>query len=390
MTAAEIGDSCVRIVVTDIAAEVIGEFYLEKSCQVATLRQRVQELSSVPVYEQHLICGNTVLGDALFLSDVACGHVLEVTLLRVPQPCAVTAGSDGNFMVWDLRDGHCCRYLPFSSPVLCLSVDWAVRILLTGHTDCFWRLWDLDRGACLREMSEPNTAPRCVAFDWDGKMAVTGSAAMFVCCMPGPPTPTLALWDLAAGRYIQGWSSGGSIKCLSADWAQCQVLVAGGSLELFDFDKRQLQWEATPRDPVQAMAVDWPSQTAITAGLDSIQVWKLDRQECIQVLTHCGHIQQLEMDWPRRVFLSAGVRNGELICWAWDLQEWCCSSEKLMGFAPSRCVALDIARGTCLYSCDARENDLAGDELKLFDLAKGCEVMELMGHSDHVMCASMS
>ncbi|CAJ1335606.1 unnamed protein product [Effrenium voratum] len=27
--------------------------------QVATLRQRVQELSSVPVYEQHLICGNT-------------------------------------------------------------------------------------------------------------------------------------------------------------------------------------------------------------------------------------------------------------------------------------------------------------------------------------------
>ena len=55
-----------------------------------------------------------------------------------------------------------------------------------------------------------------------------------------------------------------------------------------------------------------------------------------------------------------------------------------------RCQAWGVNLLARAAACTPRENDLAGDELKLFDLAKGCEVMELMGHSDHVMCASMS
>ena len=33
------------------------------------------------------------------------------------------AGSDGNFMLWDLGTGQCCRYLPISTTVVCLAVD---------------------------------------------------------------------------------------------------------------------------------------------------------------------------------------------------------------------------------------------------------------------------
>ena len=82
-------------------------------------------------------------------------------------------------------------------------------------------------------------------------------------------------------------------------------------------------------------------------------------------------------------------------------------------------VALDVSRLTCLYAESPAERspqcaethtqhgqmkqqcraflstrglraDDEGDSLKVYDLVRGLEVVELTSHPDHVMCGSMS
>ena len=53
-------------------------------------------------------------------------RILRILLKFDEMPNDLTiwpAGSDGNFMLWDLGTGQCCRYLPISTTVLCLAVD---------------------------------------------------------------------------------------------------------------------------------------------------------------------------------------------------------------------------------------------------------------------------
>lgn len=382
------------ISVTDIAAEVIGVLELDGNCRVSTLRQRLHESSNVPLYDQHLIYGSKVLTDDLLLSSLTNEREIQITLVRAAKPCALTAGSDGNFMLWDLGTGQCCRYLPISTTVLCLAVDWIARIVLSGHTDSYFRLWDLDRGFCLREMGLSTTfaTPRCVEFDWKMKVAVSTSSA-FGCCMIGLPAPPLGLWDLAAGRFIQGFfPASGNSRCLSAHWDTCQVLVAGDSLELFDIDLGEQKWAVKPDGHVQVVAVDWAAGVAISGGDGgTLQVWTLESQSCVQELLQPGQMQKLQMDWSRGFCLAAGLRAGSgLCCWKWDLKEWRCLTETLVCCEASRCVALDVSRLTCLYAESPAEADDEGDSLKVCDLVRGLEVVELTGHPDHVMCGSMS
>ncbi|CAK9034355.1 unnamed protein product [Durusdinium trenchii] len=235
------------VTVTDIGAKVIGAFELDQDAQVSHLRHRLQQSSNVPLYDQHLICGNKVLTDDMSLGSLTTlgqSEFLQITLLRAPKPCALTAGSEGNFMLWDLDTGHCCRFLPFSTSVLCLKVDWLARIALSGHTDSCLRLWDLDRGFCLREMPLTNSfvSLRSVDFDWQMKVAVSSSLA-YGCSMIGSPVQPLGLWDLAAGGYIRGFlTESMHAACISADWSRCQLLAAGDALELFDIDLGQRLW----------------------------------------------------------------------------------------------------------------------------------------------------
>eukprot|EP00434_Breviolum_minutum_P036205 symbB.v1.2.032075.t1/scaffold3801.1/size50132/2 len=387
-----------RITVADIAGQVIDTLELDEQCRVGVLRQRLHECSNIPFYDQHLLCGSKVLTDDLPLSSLTNEKHVEITLVRASKPCALTAGSDGNLMLWDMGTGLCCRYLPVSTAVLCLAVDWLARVVLSGHSDSSLRLWDLDRGFCLREMDIPRTysTPRCVEFDWKMKIALSTSAA-FGCCMIGSPSPPLGLWDLAAGRFIRGfYADSGNTRCLSSNWARCQALVGGDSLELFDVDLGERQWILKPEGQVQVMVVDWNAAIAITGGDGRrLQVWNLESQTCVQDLPQLGQIQKLQMDRPgdKRAsqHLEIGVRPEGLLCWKWDLQEWRCISETLVSCEPSRCVCLDASRLTCLYAADAaEEDDENGDTLKVVDLVSGQEVVELAGHLDHVMCGSIS
>eukprot|EP00913_Durusdinium_trenchii_P006644 g6242.t2 len=318
---------------------------------VSHLRHRLQQSSNVPLYDQHLICGNKVLTDDMSLGSLTTlgqSEFLQITLLRAPKPCALTAGSEGNFMLWDLDTGHCCRFLPFSTSVLCLKVDWLARIALSGHTDSCLRLWDLDRGFCLREMPLTNSfvSLRSVDFDWQMKVAVSSSLAYgcpdltprtrctgprcteTVGSMIGSPVQPLGLWDLAAGGYIRGFlTESMHAACISADWSRCQLLAAGDALELFDIDLGQRLW-----------------------CLRSWQ-WRLARKPMLS----------RRYLWRRLVQLDVGP------------------SGALITSTPSRCVSLNVSRSACLYAYQCPEDeDEMGESLIVFDLVEGREVAEAM------------
>ncbi|CAE7701080.1 FBXW7 [Symbiodinium pilosum] len=394
-------DAALQVTVSDIAAKVLGVFHLKDDCQVAAVRCQLEETSVIPNFDVHLLCGGRVLEDTDLLAAFQRDHHVEITLLRSPQPCAVTGGSDGDFLVWNLRTGSCCRFLPFGETITCLSIDWNARIMLSGHADTILRLWDLDRGVCLRELADGSIQSmlRCVEFNWNAKVAVSGCAAFASCCaFPKTNGATLALWDLASGRYIQGFGSCG-VRSLSVDWtspgSEHALVNDDVHLRMFSLDSGCLLWEIASASPIQAMAVDWPAQGAVTAGSSVIKVWKLHGPRCIQEFScDCTHVQELAMDWTSRRCIASGIRSRgqrELFCWTWNFEDGQCLHETFLGCGQLRCVAIDPYRQQCLCAMsDEDDNELFGDVLKLYDSVEGQPMLVLEGHTDHVMCGVLS
>eukprot|EP00439_Symbiodinium_sp_Y106_P049198 s5105_g6.t1 len=296
-----------QVTVSDLKAEVLGVFHLEADAsEVAAVRRQLEVSRSIPNFEVHLVCHGRVLQDADLLCEFEKDGYVEITLLRSPQPCAVTGGSDGDFLVWDLRSGSCCRFLPVGETITCLSIDWSARVMLSGHADSTLRLWDLDRGVCLRVLTDASTQVlRCVEFSWNAKLAVSGCAAFGSCCStPNRHGTTLALWDLASGRHIQGFGACG-VRSLSVDWTSHVLVNDDARLHLFSLDSGSIVWQTDAASALQAMAVDWPAQRAVSAGSGTIKVWKLDGPRCIQEFTGCAHVQEIAVDTCFATLFSA-------------------------------------------------------------------------------------
>jgi len=385
-----------QVTVSDLKAEVLGVFHLEADAsEVAAVRRQLEVSRSIPNFEVHLVCHGRVLQNADLLCEFEKDGYVEITLLRSPQPCAVTGGSDGDFLVWDLRSGSCCRFLPVGETITCLSIDWSARVMLSGHADSTLRLWDLDHGVCLRVLTDASTQVlRCVEFSWNAKLAVSGCAAFGSCCStPNRHGTTLALWDLASGRHIQGFGACG-VRSLSVDWTSHVLVNDDARLHLFSLDSGSIVWQTDAASALQAMAVDWPAQRAVSAGSGTIKVWKLDGPRCIQEFTGCAHVQEIAVDWPSQRCIAAGLQSRSregLFCWTWNLEDGQCLHETFLGAEHLRCVAIDLYRQCCLCAKSGQDDgEMVGDVLRLYSTVEGHPLVELEGHTDHIMCGVLS
>jgi len=85
-----------QVTVSDLKAEVLGVFHLEADAsEVAAVRRQLEVSRSIPNFEVHLVCHGRVLQNADLLCEFEKDGYVEITLLRSPQPCAVTGGLMG-------------------------------------------------------------------------------------------------------------------------------------------------------------------------------------------------------------------------------------------------------------------------------------------------------
>lgn len=68
-----------------------------------------------------------------------------------------------------------------------------------------------------------------------------------------------------------------------------------------------------------------------------------------------------------------------------------CLHETFVGAEQLRCVAIDLYRQCCLCAMSGQDDgEMVGDVLRLYDTVEGHPLVELEGHTDHIMCGVLS
>jgi WD40 repeat protein len=125
-------------------------------------------------------------------------HATEAASVAFPNIGAVfySVGADKTVKAWKLASDSPTRNFQQPNSVNALAYDPEGKRLVIGCSDGRVRIYDLVKGALLREIIAHNTpnmqAIYCVAFSPDGKQVISGSIDQ-----------TLKLWDAVSGKMIQ-------------------------------------------------------------------------------------------------------------------------------------------------------------------------------------------
>ncbi|WP_308197977.1 WD40 repeat domain-containing serine/threonine-protein kinase [Saccharopolyspora soli] len=242
---------------------------------------------------------------------------------------AMSASRDGTIAAWSVETGERISVLdrPLALGATAAAFDRAGQLALVAGADSVIRLWNLDTGACEREM--PGHAQRISAL-WLGP-DLTASAGS---------DGVVRLWDLETGqclRTLHGHTHSVMSVCLSPDGRH--ALSAGG------YTDRTIRWWDTATgeclrvfgdEPDNPRAVDSVPKVqskkvrfspdgrfALSGGSDAtVRIWELATGRCLRVLDgHNGEVSAVVISSDAQFVLSASwdgtIRRWEL---DWDLR----------------------------------------------------------------------
>jgi WD40 repeat protein/tetratricopeptide (TPR) repeat protein len=180
----------------------------------------------------------------------------------------------------DLRRVHTIEN-PAGLTALALAPDG--RRALAAGWDYTLRLWDLETGECLKELTGHQEAVTSIAFAPDGSTAVSASAEH-----------TLRVWDLSTGacpRVLSGHSDEVTAVAVAASG---HVLSASADHTLRWWDPRTGECHRVlsgHTGAVSSVALTPDGRHAVSGGADAtVQWWDLGTGECLETLrSHkCG------------------------------------------------------------------------------------------------------
>ena len=121
---------------------------------------------------------------------------------------ALSGSEDKTVRLWDVERGCCLRVFEGHTGIV-LSVAWSGdgRHALSGSDDNTVRLWDAEDGRCLRVFEGHTGWVYSVAWSGDGRHALSGSV-----------DNTVRLWDVEGGRCLRVFE-GHTDSVLSVAWS---------------------------------------------------------------------------------------------------------------------------------------------------------------------------
>ncbi|PSB56203.1 NB-ARC domain-containing protein [Chamaesiphon polymorphus] len=328
------------------------------------------------------------------------GHTSWVHSVRFsPDGQLLASGSiDFSVRLWDVQSGQCLNVLqghksgvwaidfalidltdPLGEPN-CASEQFPDRspaklILASGGLDAVLRLWDVDRGVCLRTLSGHTSWVRSVSFN--PQKTLLASAGF---------DRTIRLWNVRSGQclqVLQGHTSGIRAVSFSADGGQ---LASGG----FDFVVRV--WDVPTGRCSQVLEghTSWvysvrfsPSgQTIASSGEDrTVRLWDGATGRCLHVLSgHTSAVWSIDFSPDGQTLASSGF---DATVRLWDVKTGRCVQMIRGGVNRIRSVKFS-PNGETIATC--------GDDcnLRLWDVQSGECVRVFPGHTSEVWVVGFS
>jgi WD40 repeat protein len=106
---------------------------------------------------------------------------------------AISCSSDGTARVWDLEIGDCMLQISgHAGPITSMAITGDGSLLVTSSEDGTMRAYELEKGQCLRVLAGHDGPVTAMAIDPFGRFIVSGGQ-----------DKTLRFWDLASARVLK-------------------------------------------------------------------------------------------------------------------------------------------------------------------------------------------
>lgn len=363
----------------------------------AELKLRVASLTGLPSTELVLVCGAACLSDHDRLAslvhedahEASKAAALQVQVVRMPKPTALSGSADLTLKLWDLSTGFCLRTMRgHTRAVTCVEVDWGTRRALSGSCDNTLLLWDLNSCSCIGRLRGHRGPVLCVAVDWAGGRALSGSLDR-----------SLRWWDLDRAECVatlRGHDD--AVACMDVDWADLKVLSGGWDCVLCVWDlkhrsapRREAVLEGHAR-PVSCASSGWSTARAVSGSWDgSLRIWDLASKRCLRLLdAHAGAVLCLSADWRQ---LQAVSGSADYTLKLWGLDSGACRQTFVGHRDPVNCVSVDWGARRALSGSGDPMYTQAGEaqrglEVKLVGFAdNSLRLWFLDGDGDSCGCA---
>ena len=296
---------------------------------------------------------------------------------------AVSGGGDGKLRVWDLDTGELLHDLTSDDEgVNAVAISADGRRAVSGNWDEAVRVWDLETGELLHTLGGRHNAvktvePGAVAVSADGRRAVSGGEYR-----------TARVWDLDTGELLYtltGHSDTVWSVAISADGRR-GVTGGGGTVQVWDLETGEtLHILIGHQAGVGAVAVSADGRRAVSGSDDkTVRVWDLDTGELLNTLTrHREAVNAVAVSADGRRAVS-GSKDG-------TVRVWDATSRQPPGQPPAghkdwvRAVAIS-ADGQRAVSASSHEDNT----IRVWDLETGASLRTLTGHSDWVEAVAVS
>jgi len=348
--------------VVSLAAERVAEVHCTSLMSILDVKKQVQSASGVPVAEQRLLCGPSVLANCCNVCSLHMdsGCVL-LTLVRMRGLQVLSGSKDGEVRFWRVNESEvtsAARFHGHRGDVCALEVDWPGQRVLSGAQgdETLW-LWDLTAGetnagsdngsssgaahVALRGHTE---AVYGMALDWDSERALSWSLDR-----------TLRVWNLKTGcceQVLQGHAE--AVLDAEVGWNVNRAVSWGGE------GSEQLLWVwdlsngaavgvlAVSHGTVEEVDADWDRLLALSFGRGRPpQLWDVARCEILLELA-CGPNDsrdiKVTIDWKSDTALTWSKTEGSLCLWGLrSCAEGVCSTlQRLEGGVGGKGSVLDI------------------------------------------------
>ncbi|MFB7502729.1 serine/threonine-protein kinase [Streptomyces broussonetiae] len=186
---------------------------------------------------------------------------------------ALIGGADRSFRLWDLERGVCLRTMTgHDGPVQSAWIDGRGRLAATAGADATVRLWDLATGHCLRVLHGHTHWAMAVTLSGDGRFAMSAG---------GYSDRSVRVWDVATGDTVavldQHLGNARGIR-FTPDGRYAVSGAEDSTLRIWDIASgRSLRTVEAHPGGVQCIALTGDGHFLVSGGDDAVvRLWALD------------------------------------------------------------------------------------------------------------------
>ncbi len=318
------------------------------------------------------------------------GHEDRVTGVSItPDGRYALSGSyDKTLRLWDIEKGECVKiFSGHEDKVTSVSITPDGKYALSGSNDKTLRLWDMEKGECVKTFSGHEYKVTSVSITSDGRYALSGSL-----------DKTLRLWDMEKGECVKTFSGHEYYVTSVSITPDGKYALSGSSdinpdgwswpsgrdntLRIWDIEKGEcVNTFSGHEDRVTGVCITPDGKYALSGSDDNtIRLWDIEKDECVKIFSgHEGGVKCVNITPDGRYALS-GSDDSTLRLW-------------------------DIEKGECVITFSGHESGVTSvsitpdgryalsgsidNTIRLWDIEKG-GVKTFSGHEDRVTGVSIT